>query len=179
MRAQAELEWTEVRLTSARSGVFEAVQLPLSLYLRRRCSSRRSHPERGSCGGCEGALHRSGESLPGLPYSVGASCDGPAARYAKRVRRLAADSALMMAARCYALGVPHEVCRPHRPRIRHWTVADIPRLFTMYSDPKVTHHQGALYVTRVEEVEARHPDLISTSTRYGMGCGQRSDWTAP
>lgn len=41
----------------------------------------------------------------------------------------------------------------------------------MYSDPEVTRHLGALHVTRIEEVEARHPHLISTSTRYGPGYG--------
>ena len=62
-----------------------------------------------------------------------------------------------------------ELCRTRRLRLRDWTDADIPRLFAMYSDPEVTRYLEALRVTRIEEIEARHPDLMAKRSAWTTG----------
>ena len=64
-----------------------------------------------------------------------------------------------------------EVCRSSRLRIRRWVDDDIPRLFEIYSDPKVTRFLPDIHVTHRDEIVARHPKLMASYVRYGLGYG--------
>lgn len=64
-----------------------------------------------------------------------------------------------------------ELLCTERLRLRRWTDEDIPRLFEIYSDPKVTRFLPGLHVESVDQIAARHPALLSTYTRYGPGYG--------
>ncbi len=64
-----------------------------------------------------------------------------------------------------------EIFRSDRLRIRRWTEEDIPRLFAIYSDPRVSRFLPMLHAESLEEVAARHPRLMDTYVRYGPGYG--------
>ena len=64
-----------------------------------------------------------------------------------------------------------EIIHSERLQIRRWREADIPRLFTMYADAEVTRFLPELAVSSLDEIRARHPHLMATSTRYGQGYG--------
>ena len=64
-----------------------------------------------------------------------------------------------------------ELCRSARLRIRPWSDDDIPRLFEIYSDPRVSEFLPSLHANTLDEVRERHPKLLATTTRYGPGYG--------